>query len=66
MKRKFVLWAIAGVASLYGVVSVVAAVVLEDTTPFLRATSSLSGALLVIAAWLLIRQSRSAVPFLWA
>jgi hypothetical protein len=65
MQRRYVLRAIAGVVALHGVVAVGGAVVLEDTTPFLRATALLSGVLLLIAAWLLIRERKAAVAFLW-
>ncbi len=65
MHRTFITRALALVALLFALPSVLGAVWLEDVTPMLRAASLVTGALLLVAAWLLFNLKRTALPLLW-
>lgn len=65
MHPQFVCRALAFIAVVLGVPSVLGVVFLEDVTPLLRATTFAAGTLLLVAAWLLFQFRRSAVSVLW-
>jgi hypothetical protein len=65
MHRTHLLPIVSLIACLHGLVAMVGAVVWEDVTPLLKTTSLVSGALLVVAAWLLVQKRKSAVLLMW-
>jgi len=61
MRRPLPLLIVAVLAAVPGLISVSGALFLDDVTPFLRVSSTTSGSLLLIGAWLLLLQRRWAV-----
>ncbi len=65
MNRRRLLVLLATVIGAFGLASLTGAFLLDDVTPFLRATSVASGAMLVVAAGLLFGGRRLALSLLW-